>query len=242
MRSYIAGALILGLGLGASTSATAETWVPAGRTVFSVGQSSQDSVWGLAGLKKGFSRWKGGQDWFAQSDTGDGELNQVDVAADGTVWAVGRGYSIYHLQGDKWVRIEGRLDQITVGSAGEVWGTDSKGVVWRRENNAWKQMPGKLTWVDAGSDGSVWGVSRNNEVYRWEKGDWKLMPGTLKEISVEPGNIWGLGPRGEVFRWEEKAEGSHWVPVEGKLRHIHAGADGSVWGVTPTSVPVYLKR
>lgn len=242
MRVHLVSALIFGFGLGLSGSgpASAETWVTAGRTVFSVAQSSQDSVWGLAGLQKGFSRWKGGQDWFGQSDTGGGQLHQIDVAADGTTWAVGRGYSVYHLQNDKWMRIDGRLEQISVGSAQDVWATDSKNVVWRRENDAWKQMPGKLAQVEAGSDGDVWGVSRNNQVYRWEKSDWKLMPGVLKEISVEPGNIWGLGPKGEVFRWEPEA--SHWVSVEGKLRHIHAGADGSVWGVTVTSVPVYLQR
>lgn len=236
------GVLVAGLVLGLGTSGLAETWVPAGKTVFSVAQSSKDNVWGVAGLKKEFSRWKGGQDWFAQSDTLRGELNGIDVAADGTTWGVGRGYAVYHLQDGKWVRIEGRLDQISVGSAQEVWGTDSRGAVWRREKDTWKQMPGNLAQVEAGSDGSVWGVSRNYQVYRWERGDWVLMPGSLKQISVEPNNIWGLGPKGEVFRWEEKAEGSQWVSVEGKLRHIHAGADGSVWGVTPTSVPVYFQR
>ena len=235
MRSLLVGALVFGMGM----SATAETWVPAGKTVFSVAQSSQDNVWGVASLKREFSRWKGGQDWFSQ---GGPYLNQIDVASDGTAWAVSRGYSIFHLQGDQWVPIEGRLHQITVGSAQEVWGTDSRGAVWRREKDSWKQMPGSLIQVEAGSDGDVWGVSRNNQVYRWVKGDWTLMPGTLKEVSVEPGNIWGLGPKGEVFRWEEKEDQSKWVPVEGKLRHIHAGADGSVWGITPTSIPVYLKR
>ncbi len=235
MRNLLAGALVFGM----AVSATAETWVPSGKTVFSVAQSSQDKVWGVAGLKREYSRWKGGQDWFS---LGGPYLNQIDVAADGTAWAVSRGYSIFHLQGDQWVPIEGRLQQITVGSAQEVWGVDHSHTVWRRENNSWKQMPGKLIHVDASSDDSVWGVSRNNQVYRWEKNDWTLMPGTLKEVSAEPNNVWGLGPKGEVFRWEEKAEGSQWIPVEGKLRHIHAGADGSVWGITPTSVPVYLKR
>jgi hypothetical protein len=118
--------------------------------------------------------WKDGTTW---TQTGiPGELAQISVAADNTIWGVGMNGSIYRHTGDMsigngWAHVPGELQQVSVGSNSQVWGVTQGQTIYRYTGigNGWEEIPGQLCSVDVPPDGDVWGVGLKKDcLYRYD--------------------------------------------------------------------------
>ncbi|MGN6623000.1 MAG: tectonin domain-containing protein, partial [Candidatus Nitrosocosmicus sp.] len=105
----------------------------------------------------------------------DGELNQIAVGADGTVWGV-QGLSgidparpddyngdIYKYDGTNFQQVPGQLKQIAVGNKDNVWGVNSKDWIYKYDGTHFVRVDvgGFLKAVFVGADGTVWGINDN---------------------------------------------------------------------------------
>ncbi len=164
-----------------------------------------------------------------------GNLQQVSVGADGTVWGVNSGGLIYRYnsQTQSWIGVPGYLTQVVVGGNGSVWGLNHESVYrWDASAQHWTPVPGTLSRIAAGADGDVWGLNDSNLIYHWNPAvqNWTQVPGTLNQIAVGfSGAVWGINDSGLIFRFNPGVQA--FEPVPGVLSQISVGSDGVVWGV-----------
>ncbi|MBF0235251.1 MAG: right-handed parallel beta-helix repeat-containing protein [Desulfamplus sp.] len=135
----------------------------------------------------------------------DGELKQVSVGADGSVWGVKEDSQILRrdVSSDSWVVVDGELNQISVGSAEQIWGVHETGMVFKWETDHWIQINGELKQVSVGADGSVWGVKEDSQILRRDvsSDSWVVVDGELNQISVGSAEqIWGVHETGMIFK------------------------------------------
>jgi tectonin-like protein len=167
-----------------------------------------------------------------------GQLKQVSVAGDGTVWGVNAVDDIFRWTGSAWQQVPGKLAQISVGSAQQVWGVNAAANIYRWTGNAWQQVPGGLRHVAVGADGTVWGVDPAGNIFRWTGSAWQQVPGQLTQIAVGSAQqVWGVNAAGNIFRWM----GSAWQQVPGGLKQVAVAAPAAATASTTTS-PVILSQ
>jgi len=220
---------------------------------------SDHAVWGV-GFDNGVYRlngtaWEKLPGVMRQLSVGaDGEV----WAIDGSTTAPANGYPIYRWNGMAWKLQTGSLSQISVGSASAIWGVNNKSMVYQWTGSGWTLIPGTLRQVSAAADGSVWGVDTAGNIVMYGVGyGWLgIAPGTFAEVSAgSRNNVWAVTTTGEIYRIFYRSRGSVSFTSEqlldgrrelldgdlsdmfvaqrvgGTLKHISAGADGSVWGV-----------
>jgi hypothetical protein len=61
----------------------------------------------------------------------DGQLTNVSIGHDGTVYGVNRAGAIYHWDGSKWNLVPGELTQIHVATAAKIVGVNRLGHVYK---------------------------------------------------------------------------------------------------------------
>jgi virginiamycin B lyase len=128
------------------------------------------AVWGMALAGLLFASLLPAQTGFFQQIPGN--LSQISVGADGTVWGVNAGDQIYtwDAQTSSWVNIPGSLAQIAVGSSSAVWGLNAQGQIYRWNGSGWVEPPvqlvpfgtklGTLAQIAVGADGQVWAIDK----------------------------------------------------------------------------------
>ncbi len=170
-----------------------------------------------------------------------GNLRQISVSADGSVWGVNSGNLIYRYDASiqNWVGEPGNFAQIAVGGNGSIWSLDPSGNIYRWDASMqnWRQVIGNLATISVGGDGDVWGLSAANLIYHWDASieDWILVPGTLKQIAVGfNGAVWGVNSGNQVYRFNPGFQA--FVPVPGSLTQISVGSDGVVWGLNGQAI------
>jgi hypothetical protein len=164
-----------------------------------------------------------------------GNLQQISVGSDGTVWGINSGGLIYRYnsQTQSWTGVSGFLTQIAVGGDGSVWGLNS-GHIYRFDRTAqdWIPVSGSLAKIAVGGDGDVWGLNSAEVIYHWNAAaqSWAQIPGTLSQIAVGfNGAVWGINSFGLIFRFNPGLQA--FQPVPGLLTQISVGSDGVVWGL-----------
>lgn len=99
----------------------------------------------------------------------EGELKQISVGADGSVWGVQDDGRILKKEIDGWAFVEGELDRISVGSAEHIWGVDETGAIFKRDEDHWAQIEGELKQISVGSADQIWGVNETGSIFKWDK-------------------------------------------------------------------------
>ena len=217
--------------------------VHGGLRQISVGSASD--VWGVASDQ---TIWQYSPSTLNWSQV-PGALTEVAVGSDGTVWgldAAGHTYSYGSSSG--WTQFPGVLSSLSAGSADQVWGVASDGTVWLRypghkhKKEPWKKIPapqGGLASIAAGADGTVWGLNSSGGIFRATPTEWKSVAGQLSQITVgSASQVWGIAPDGTLWQYSGN-DNYPWRPVSGPettLLNIAVGMDGSLWGVTSSSI------
>ena len=117
-----------------------------------------------------------------------GELGQITVGSQGSVWGLSSGGQIYHYNPatQAWVPIGGILAQIVAAPDGAVWGLNSahQVFIFNANTHSWNQVPGAfLTQIAVGSAGVVWGINAQ-QVFRYNPRTqgFDFIPGALAQI------------------------------------------------------------
>ncbi|KAM4015295.1 fish-egg lectin-like [Anomaloglossus baeobatrachus] len=140
-------------------------------------------------------------------------------------------------------QIPGNLSHVTVGQVG-VWGVDRDNNIYKLKDNNWVQVSGLMKQVDAGGENIVAGVNRLDAIYCDDKDQtisnsanlaYTQIGGSLKYYSCGPYGCWGANANDDIkYRYDVKptnCQGSRWQQVDGKLKMVEVGSDGSVYGV-----------
>ncbi|XP_069803272.1 fish-egg lectin-like [Dendropsophus ebraccatus] len=173
-----------------------------------------------------------------------GKLKQIDAGA-GEVYGVDDNGATFHLVGDSWQQLPGQFIHVTVGPAG-VWAINRTNIVHKLQDNRWKSVTGFLQQVDAGFSKSVGGVGPNGYIYCLNENcvnsrssllTFTRIDGSLRYYSCGLFGCWGLSFDNRIFFRQNVAssacQGTGWQPIEGSLRVIEVGSDGSVYGINP---------
>jgi streptogramin lyase len=180
-----------------------------------------------------------------------GELNNVQVAADGQVWGINAAGSTYYydFNTSSWVQIPGALGTLSVGADGTVWGIDGQSQVYRYAGRtdgtvgAWENVPGSLSEISVGSANNVWGVKAEGQIYTYQNG-WVPIGGELNEVwATFDGAVWGINTSGSLYRWNGSSFNFVSNGVNG-VSQVVLGNASNVWatyaGSTDTSPAVYM--
>lgn len=165
-----------------------------------------------------------------------GELRQISVGADGSLWGVNANGAIYSYDADtaNWFQAPGTLAHVSVGSSQFVWGLNSAGQIyrWNWLARSWDSIPGNLAQISVGADGEVWGLNAQGLIYRFDtaSNDWQHIDGNLQQIAVGfDGAVWGINGAHNVYHYNPGSGSFEHIP--GTLFSISVGADGDVWGI-----------
>jgi hypothetical protein len=172
--------------------------------------------------------------------TTPGDMRDLDVGADGDVFAIGRpniagstNGQIYTWIRGSWHAVGGAGRRIAVDPQGIPWIVNSNYQVWRYRSGFWLQEPGVVRDLDIGADGSMYALGEpswtDGRVYRWTGSNWTLFGGSGTAITVDrDGHPWVVNSSGQIWRHN----GTSWVLLPGTARDIDAGADGTVYMLT----------
>ncbi len=157
-----------------------------------------------------------------------GDLTQVSVGDDNTIWGLNSNDVIYNWNGSAWQQISGDLVKISAASDGTVWGINSNDAIFYRGSNNWVPVSGALKHISVGNANDVWGVNDDDNVYYWNGAGFTKVSGKLKSVSVgSDGTVWGVNSNNAVYQWN----GSGWTSMPGTLKQVSVGNAYNVWGV-----------
>lgn len=159
----------------------------------------------------------------------DGQLKQISVGSDGTVWGVNSSNRVFKRGRGGWKQLRGRIKQLDVGSRKHIWGVGTDDRVYRWNGRSWKEKSGRLMQVSVGADATVWGVNSSHNVYRWNGRSWAKVRGGLKQISVgNKDNIWGVNRSNNIYRWD----GRRWIEMPGTFKQVSVASNGGVFAIS----------
>jgi hypothetical protein len=156
-------------------------------------------------------------------------LSEVDVGANGDVWAInktpfGDGFRVLKANQTPltfgWTATDGGAVKIAVDRNGRPWAVSANGTIWRRNSadpavNGWLALTGCAKDIDVGSDfsDSVWvtgcfGDAAGNNIYRLQSfnsttgaATWSEPDGIAEKISVDStGRPWAITSNGSIWR------------------------------------------
>ncbi|XP_073457365.1 fish-egg lectin-like [Aquarana catesbeiana] len=171
-----------------------------------------------------------------------GKLRQIDAGA-GEVLGVNSNDDIYQWVDNNWKNIPGKLTHVSVGPAG-IWGVNSANNIYKIQDNKWMSVSGLLKQIDAGGDKFLGGVNAQDNIYCLRQSCtvsglsavyWTPLEGSLKYYSCGPLGCWGVNSNDNIYFRQSVSptacQGSQWQLIEGALKMIEVGTDGSVYGV-----------
>jgi peptidoglycan hydrolase-like protein with peptidoglycan-binding domain len=177
-----------------------------------------------------------------------GITRQLDVGANGDVWALGTGtvtggFGIFKGQQSglvfNWQQSDGAAVRIAVDPFGVPWAISSNGTIWRRNSAdvavpGWTLMPGGCASdIAVGSSGAVWALgcdadSTGATIYRFNfsTSNWEGVPGRLVRITVDgTGRPWGVQANGDIYRRNSPLVSTDgWTKIPGCAREIDIAA------------------
>ncbi len=173
-----------------------------------------------------------------------GELNLVEVAADGAVWGLNASGDVFTYRNGAFKSVPGQLGELSVGADGAVWGIDASLHPYRFSGTTFEQIPGSLVGLSVGASATVWGVDENDNVYAFDQASNSFTAEgsqPLAEIwATFDGAVWGVDQNGVIYQWnpgekdfQERGSG---------VDYVLAGNDNAVWGVDATNGTVYEWR
>ncbi|KAM4014957.1 fish-egg lectin-like [Anomaloglossus baeobatrachus] len=172
----------------------------------------------------------------------DGRLKQVD-AGNGQVYGVNDDDNIYQWMGSGWRQFPGQLMHVTVGPAG-VWGVNKFQSIYKYKDDNWMRVSGRLKQIDAGGDKFLSGVNGMDDIFCANQDQtisnstnvaYNDIDGSLKYYSCGPYGCWGVNAIDNIYYRHNVqptyCKGSRWQHIDGRLKMVEVGSDGSVYGV-----------
>ena len=156
-----------------------------------------------------------------------GELNLIQVAANGSVWGINAAGSTYYynFNSSSWVQVPGSLGILSVGVDGQVWGINANLQIYQYNAGSWVNIPGSLTEISVGNANNIWGINEQDQVYQWNVayGNWTYIGGvSLDEVwTTFDGAVWGVDTSGNPYEWNSSTQTFSSVP--GNVTLIVAG-------------------
>ena len=166
--------------------------------------------------------------WYGLPGTADA----IGAGANGEVWHVGGGGSLYRIVAEK----DARWQKVADGGVAQVAPMDQAGSAFLlMDDGSMRQIvAGRMTRIDgkaygiAYGGGVKWHIGGNNAIYRSTGGGWQRVTGSAKQIAAGPGgNAWVIGTDDKIYRYANGA----WVNLPGTAHDIAVGPNGVVWHV-----------
>ncbi|KAM4015294.1 fish-egg lectin-like [Anomaloglossus baeobatrachus] len=165
-----------------------------------------------------------------------GNLSHVTVGQVG-VWGVDRDNNIYKLKDNNWVQVSG----IVLNSSSTVWNMidrqDIKAVIEVIMVSAAVQYPrvGKKIVVGVNRLDAIYCDDKDQTISNSANLAYSQIEGSLKYYTCNAYSCWGANANDDIYyRYDVKptdCQGSRWQQVDGKLKMVEVGSDGSVYGV-----------
>jgi len=173
---------------------------------------------------------------FESFEQRPGQLTQLSVGSDGTVWGINSAQQIYayDISSQAWTPIPGFLSRIAVGSSSAAWGINSSGAIYRWTGSEWVNVPGSLAQIAVGGDGDVWGLNALGQIYHYSpaQNTWVGIKGRLNQISVgSTGAVYGVYGAGYLYWYNPGTGLFQQVTAAAGFLQISAGIDGDMWAV-----------
>ncbi len=164
-----------------------------------------------------------------------GELNLVQVGANGAVWGINGGSTFTYNFSSSWTRRARNFRWARMAR----WGQGQL-QVYRYNGTSWVNVPGSLSEVSVGNANNIWGVNAQGQVYQYNSGiGYTNIPGvTLAEVwATYDGAVWGVNTQGSLYEYNSGTQ--KFTQVTGNVTQVLVGNDASVWATNATTGSVY---
>ncbi|MAN81114.1 MAG: hypothetical protein CMF64_12055, partial [Magnetovibrio sp.] len=150
--------------------------------------------------------------WYGLPGTADA----IGAGANGEVWHVGGGGSLYRIIAEK----DAKWQKVADGGVAQVAPMDRPGAAFllMADGSMRLIVAGRMTRIDgkaydiAYGGGVKWHIGGNNSIYRSTGKGWQRVAGTAKHIAAGPdGNAWVVGKDDKIYRYA----GGSWTIVPG---------------------------
>ena len=169
-----------------------------------------------------------------------GEARDIDVGADGSVYAVGKDGTVYKWTESSysWSNVGGTGERIAVTASGTPWIVTDNGAIYRRRGSNWQKLPGEAEDIAAAAAGDVWIVGKGGgAVYKWSEDNytWNRFDGEGARIAAGGSDVWLITKDNTIFR----RQGNNWQNMPGEAGDIAVGPDGAVWATARGNGAIY---
>jgi|GEM_PF-3117752 len=182
------------------------------------------------------------------------DLQQIEIAGDGTIWGIDTKKQAWRKDEKKWTLLTGsQLDSISIGNKHDIWGL-LKTTVYRKIDPtgtlpSWRPFPGQALSVAAGGDGVVWVIgAQDATLYKLYR------PAARWQVIIKPGdaalgapqliraadqfNVAFLDFQGHIWKLipgKTGMQGKDWFMVsEQNFTTFSIGSDGTIIALTST--------
>ena len=172
-------------------------------------------VWALGKSGQVYQYDGAGNAWLPVASVLAPALASLSCGDDGTVWALdtsGNAYSYGFTQQD-WIfaakLASGQLSMISIADAGNIWALDTSGNIYQNDamQVTWGQVGSGWSFISAASLTDIWGLDSEGNIFQNTGG-----PSIWHPTSISP------------------------PPDGSRLWVVSAAADGTVFGLSPTSI------
>jgi hypothetical protein len=165
-------------------------------------------------------------------------ISLISVTPTKKILALDNRGNILNGNGSAWQKLAGNLVQVSAGTDSEIWGVNANHAVFRWNGSTWVTMPGSLQQVAVARDGGlIMGIEAAppNRIVRWapNSSSWIPLDGApaIVQLAIGSSNhVFGVTSIGEIFRLK-RPEMTEWRRVQGVLKQISVGVDGTVGGI-----------
>lgn len=166
----------------------------------------------------------------------------VDVGANGMVWAIDGGSRLHRLDGATWAPTRHLAVRLGVGPDGCPWAVRPDGSVIRQRPTGvslaardavatavWQQLPGYGCDIAVGREGTAWVVGTDSKVWQFSGEGWLDIDCVARRVALGPDNTcWLIGSEHAMWvrgddRWTKMFE------VPGGAQDLAVAPSGNVW-------------
>lgn len=151
-------------------------------------------------------RWLGHNRWLQVPGP-----KAVDIGAGpkGGVWLIagpkqGANYSIYELQGKRWVKTSGAAVRVDVDAAGNAWVVNSAGTLYANVKGQWHRFQTKQPAADLSVNtfGDPWVVGKSGALWQFDghAKKWEEVKSSGAQSVAVAKTVWWVGIHQKIFR------------------------------------------
>ncbi|HET7090935.1 MAG TPA: hypothetical protein VFL17_20075, partial [Anaerolineae bacterium] len=180
-------------------------------------------------------------------------IQALEVASDGTVWAGGTGCTVAHFDGQTWRTVSadcqaigGNVVDFAITPDGSVWAATGMDVA-RFDGQAWTRYGRHVAWLAVTPDGMLWapgweGTPDSDYLARYDGVDWTIVEQRpMGRLFTGPdGSLWATQGRVQQLA---RFDGQTWedipYPPSTAALEFAVAPDGVLWAVTDQGLAQY---